>query len=30
MPTKAFSSTHPVVLIGAGNRGGAMLSGWLK
>ncbi|MBY5808870.1 pyrroline-5-carboxylate reductase [Rhizobium leguminosarum] len=30
MPTKAFSSTHPVVLIGAGNMGGAMLSGWLK
>ncbi|CAN7486749.1 pyrroline-5-carboxylate reductase [Rhizobium leguminosarum] len=30
MPTKAFSSTRPVVLIGAGNMGGAMLSGWLK
>ena len=30
MPAKAFSSEHPVVLIGAGNMGGAMLSGWLK
>ncbi|MDC9834158.1 pyrroline-5-carboxylate reductase [Rhizobium binxianense] len=30
MPTKAFSSEKPVVLIGAGNMGGAMLSGWLK
>ncbi|MCV9941688.1 MULTISPECIES: pyrroline-5-carboxylate reductase [unclassified Rhizobium] len=30
MPTTPFSSTHPVVLIGAGNMGGAMLSGWLK
>jgi len=30
MPANAFSSTNPVVLIGAGNMGGAMLSGWLK
>ncbi|RUL98292.1 pyrroline-5-carboxylate reductase [Rhizobium chutanense] len=30
MPTKAFSSEKPVVLIGAGNMGGAMLTGWLK
>lgn len=30
MPAKAFSSRNPVVLIGAGNMGGAMLSGWLK
>ncbi|OWO96234.1 pyrroline-5-carboxylate reductase [Rhizobium esperanzae] len=30
MPAKAFSSANPVVLIGAGNMGGAMLSGWLK
>ncbi|ARO31085.1 MULTISPECIES: pyrroline-5-carboxylate reductase [Rhizobium] len=30
MPAKAFSPANPVVLIGAGNMGGAMLSGWLK
>ncbi|TLX14026.1 pyrroline-5-carboxylate reductase [Rhizobium sp. MHM7A] len=30
MPAKAFSSANPVVLIGAGNMGGAMLAGWLK
>ncbi|PDS60319.1 pyrroline-5-carboxylate reductase [Rhizobium anhuiense] len=30
MPTKRFSSTNPVLLIGAGNMGGAMLSAWLK
>ncbi|MGG7581180.1 pyrroline-5-carboxylate reductase [Rhizobium sp. YTUHZ045] len=30
MPAKAFSPASPVVLIGAGNMGGAMLSGWLK
>ena len=30
MPANAFSSKNPVVLIGAGNMGGAMLSGWLK
>ncbi|EJC80488.1 pyrroline-5-carboxylate reductase [Rhizobium leguminosarum bv. trifolii WSM2297] len=30
MPANTFSSTNPVVLIGAGNMGGAMLSGWLK
>ncbi len=26
----AFSATSPLILIGAGNMGGAMLSGWLK
>ncbi len=30
MPAITFSATNPVVLIGAGNMGGAMLSGWLK
>jgi pyrroline-5-carboxylate reductase len=30
MPANAFSAANPVVLIGAGNMGGAMLSGWLK
>ncbi|PDT31957.1 pyrroline-5-carboxylate reductase [Rhizobium sp. L9] len=30
MPAKAVSPANPVVLIGAGNMGGAMLSGWLK
>ncbi|GAA3086082.1 pyrroline-5-carboxylate reductase [Rhizobium viscosum] len=30
MPASAFSAANPVVLIGAGNMGGAMLSGWLK
>ncbi|MBB3655206.1 pyrroline-5-carboxylate reductase [Rhizobium sp. BK650] len=30
MPATTFSATNPVVLIGAGNMGGAMLSGWLK
>ncbi|MBB3354509.1 pyrroline-5-carboxylate reductase [Rhizobium sp. BK049] len=30
MPAKALSPANPVVLIGAGNMGGAMLSGWLK
>lgn len=30
MPANSFSATNPVVLIGAGNMGGAMLSGWLK
>lgn len=26
----ALEMTGPIVLIGAGNMGGAMLSGWLK
>lgn len=30
MPANAFSAANPVVLVGAGNMGGAMLSGWLK
>jgi len=30
MPVTTFSAANPVVLIGAGNMGGAMLSGWLK
>ncbi len=30
MPVATFSAANPVVLIGAGNMGGAMLSGWLK
>ncbi|MBB3462094.1 pyrroline-5-carboxylate reductase [Rhizobium sp. BK377] len=30
MPASAFSAVNPVVLVGAGNMGGAMLSGWLK
>ena len=30
MPAITFSAANPVVLIGAGNMGGAMLSGWLK
>ncbi|MBW9055066.1 pyrroline-5-carboxylate reductase [Rhizobium mesosinicum] len=30
MPASAFSAANPVVLVGAGNMGGAMLSGWLK
>ncbi|MBB3590086.1 pyrroline-5-carboxylate reductase [Rhizobium sp. BK529] len=30
MPATIFSAANPVVLIGAGNMGGAMLSGWLK
>jgi pyrroline-5-carboxylate reductase len=30
MPATAFSSANPLVLVGAGNMGGAMLSGWLR
>ena len=30
MPATTFSAVNPVVLVGAGNMGGAMLSGWLK
>ncbi len=30
MPATIFSAANPVVLVGAGNMGGAMLSGWLK
>lgn len=30
MSVAAFSAANPLVLVGAGNMGGAMLSGWLK
>jgi pyrroline-5-carboxylate reductase len=30
MSATAFSSANPLVLVGAGNMGGAMLSGWLR
>jgi pyrroline-5-carboxylate reductase len=30
MSSTAFSSANPLVLVGAGNMGGAMLSGWLR
>ncbi|WP_454850138.1 pyrroline-5-carboxylate reductase [Rhizobium binxianense] len=30
MPAAAFSAANPLILVGAGNMGGAMLSGWLR